>query len=149
MSNNNVTLHRVIKASPRKVYRAFTEAAALAAWLPPYGFLGLVHELDTSVGGTYKMSFINFTTGHAQSFGGTYLENEPDKFLRYKDKIDDPGFPEEMITSIRITEVMGGTDLKITQENIPPAIPAEMCYMGWQDSLDKLTRLVEPDIADN
>ncbi|MEO8173930.1 MAG: SRPBCC domain-containing protein, partial [Sediminibacterium sp.] len=119
MSNNNVSLHRVIKASPEKVYRAFTNAAALSAWLPPYGFLGMVHQLDVQAGGGYKMSFINFTTGNEQFFSGTYLEIEPNKFLKYIDKIDDPKFPEEMITSVWITKVSCGTDLKVTQENIP------------------------------
>jgi len=148
MSNNTISLHKVIKASPEKVYRAFTNASALSAWLPPYGFLGIVQHLDVQVGGNYKMSFINFTTNNTQSFGGTYLEVDPNKFLKYKDKIDDPKLPEEMITSVWLTKVSTGTDLKITQENIPKAIPVEMCYLGWQDSLDKLTKLVEPEIAD-
>jgi uncharacterized protein YndB with AHSA1/START domain len=137
MSNNTVTLHKVIKASPEKIYRAFTDAAALASWLPPYGFLGKVHQLDVRVGGSYRMSFTNFTTGSEQFFGGTYLE-----------KIDDPKFAAEMLTSVWITKVSTGTDLKITQENIPEAIPAEMCYLGWQDSLEKLTKLVESEIQD-
>jgi uncharacterized protein YndB with AHSA1/START domain len=148
MSNNTVTLHKVIKASPEKIYRAFTDAAALASWLPPYGFLGKVHQLDVRVGGSYRMSFTNFTTGSEQFFGGTYLEIDPNKFLRYIDKIDDPKFAAEMLTSVWITKVSTGTDLKITQENIPEAIPAEMCYLGWQDSLEKLTKLVESEIQD-
>jgi uncharacterized protein YndB with AHSA1/START domain len=148
MSSNSVSLHRVMKATPEKVYRAFTEANALSAWLPPYGFLCVVHKIDMNVGGSYKMSFTNFSTGNTHSFGGKYLEIDPNNFLKYTDKFDDPNFPGEMITSVWIKKVSCGTDLKIIQEGIPAAIPAEMCYLGWQESLEKLTKLVEPEIPD-
>jgi uncharacterized protein YndB with AHSA1/START domain len=148
MSTNSVTLHRVIKAGPEKVYRAFTERDALTFWLPPYGFLGVVHSIDARKGGSYKMSFINFTTGNGHSFGGEYLEMQPNEFIKHTDRFDDPNMPGEMITSIWIKKVSVGTELKITQEGIPEMIPAEMCYLGWQESLDKLIRLVEPQIPD-
>jgi uncharacterized protein YndB with AHSA1/START domain len=148
MSTNSVSLHRVLKASPEKVYRAFTEATALASWLPPYGFLCTVHELTASVGGSYKMSFHNFSTGHSHSFGGKYLEMKPNEFLKYTDKFDDPNLPGEMITTVWLRKNLAGTELKVVQEGIPSAIPAEMCYLGWQESLDKLTKLVEPEIPD-
>lgn len=149
MPDNKVSLHRVIKASPEKVYRAFTEAEAIASWLPPWGFVCEVHEMDVRVGGKYKMTFHNFTTQSKQSFGGEYLEIKPNEFLKYKDKFDDPNLPGTMTYTIRIQKTSVGTDLSILQEDIPAAIPAEMCYLGWQDSLDKLIRLVEPDIQDN
>ena len=148
MAGNSVSLHRVLKAKPEKVYRAFTEAMAMSAWLPPYGYLCEVHQMDVRVGGHYKMSFTNFTTGHSHSFGGQYLEIDPNNFLKYSDKFDDPNLPGEMITSVWLKKVSGGTELKIVQEGIPEVIPADMCYLGWQDSLDKLTRLVEPEIPD-
>jgi len=148
MSDNKVSLHRVIKASPEKVYRAFTEATAIASWLPPYGFLCTVHELNVKTGGTYKMSFQNFTTGSSHSFGGEYVEVKPNEFLKYTDKFDDPNLPGEMTTVITLQKTMVGTDLKVTQEGIPAMIPAEMCYLGWQESLDKLIKLVEPNIPD-
>ncbi|MBX2933057.1 MAG: SRPBCC family protein [Ferruginibacter sp.] len=148
MKNNNVTLHRVFTATPEKVFRAFTEADALASWLPPYGFTCTVHNIDTKVGGSYHMSFTNFSTGNAHSFGGQYLEIKPNEFLKYTDKFDDPNLPGEMITTVTLTKVMCGTDIKITQEGIPAAIPAEMCYLGWQESLEKLKKLVEPVIPD-
>ena len=148
MAENTVTLHRVLKATPEKLFRAFTEAEALAAWLPPYGFLGIVHQLDARQGGGYRMSFINFSTGNSHSFGGEYLEMKPNEFIKHTDRFDDPNLPGEMITSIWFKEVGGGTDLKIIQENIPTVIPVDMCYLGWQDSLDKLMRLVEPEIPD-
>lgn len=148
MPDNSVSLHRVIKTSPEKLYRAFTESNAIAAWLPPYGYLCTVHEMDVKVGGGYKMSFTNFSTGHSHSFGGTYLELEPGRLLKYTDKFDDPDLPGEMPTTVSLRKVAGGTELKIRQENIPEAIPADMCYLGWQDSLDKLMRLVEPEIPD-
>jgi len=147
-TTNTVTLHKVIKTSPEKIFRAFTEPHALNFWLPPYGYLGVVDHLDVKVGGIWKMSFINFSTGHAHSFGGKYLEIEKNKFLKYTDKIDDPKLPEEMVTTVWLSKVTGGTDVKITQDNIPKIIPVEMCYLGWQDSIDKLTRLVEPEIPD-
>lgn len=144
--SGTVALHRVIKASPEKVYRAFTTPKAMEAWIPPYGFLCTVHSMETKVGGTYKMSFTNFTTGNSHSFGGEYLELIPDEFLKYTDRFDDPNLPGEMITTVWLKKVTGGTDLKVTQEGIPDIIPVEMCYLGWQDSLDKLIRLVEPEI---
>jgi uncharacterized protein YndB with AHSA1/START domain len=148
MSDNSVSLHRVIKASPEKVYRAFTDATAMASWLPPYGFLCTVHEMNVKVGGTYKMSFHNFSTGHGHSFGGKYVEIKPNEFLKYTDKFDDPNLPGEMTTSVWLRKVLVGTELKVSQTGIPPMIPAEMCYLGWQESLDKLIRLVEPEIPD-
>lgn len=148
MSGNSVTLHRVIKADPKKVYRAFTEANALATWLPPYGFIGIVHSIDVKVGGSYKMSFINFSTGSEQSFGGDFLELKPNEFIKHTDKFDDPNLPGEMITSIWLKQVSCGTELKVMQEGIPSVVPVEMCYLGWQESLEKLIRLVEPVIPD-
>lgn len=148
MSVNSVSLHRVLKASPEKVYRAFTEANALASWLPPYGFLCTVHELNVQVNGTYKMSFHNFSTGNSHSFGGKYVEIKPNEFLKYTDKFDGPNLPGEMITSVWLRKVLVGTEIKVLQENIPAVIPAEMCYLGWQESLEKLTKLVEPEIPD-
>jgi uncharacterized protein YndB with AHSA1/START domain len=148
MPGNSVSLHRVIKTNPGKLYRAFTEAKALSAWLPPYGFLGEVHQIEVKPGGSYKMSFTNFSTGHTQSFGGTYLEIDPNNFLKYTDKFDDPNLPGEMITSVWLKKVLNGTELKVVQEGIPEAIPVEMCYLGWQDSLEKLAKLVEPEIPD-
>jgi uncharacterized protein YndB with AHSA1/START domain len=148
MSNNSVTLHRVIKASPEKVYRAFTEANAMASWLPPYGFLCTVHQFEAKVGGSYKMSFTNFTTGNSHSFGGNFLEIKPNEFMKYSDKFDNPGMPGEMITTVWFKKVMVGTELNVVQEGIPEMIPAEMCYLGWQESLEKLIKLVEPNIPD-
>ncbi len=148
MKSNNVKLHRVFTASPEKVYRALTDADALASWMPPYGFTAKVHHLDLKVGGNYKMSFTNFTTGNTESFGGEYIEIKENKFLKYTDKFDDPNLPGEMITTVWLKKVQCGTDIKITQEGIPEMIPAEMCYLGWQDSLEKLKKLVEPNIPD-
>jgi len=148
MSDNKVSLHRVIKASPEKVYRAFTESLAIASWLPPYGFLCTVHSMDVKVGGTYKMSFQNFTTGHSHSFGGEYIEIKPNEFLKYTDQFDDPNLPGVMTTTVWLKKTFVGTDLKVTQEGIPAMIPAEMCYLGWQESLEKLIKLVEPEIPD-
>ena len=148
MSNNSVSLHRVLKASPEKVYRAFTEPNALASWLPPYGFLCTVHEMNVKAEGTYKMSFHNFSTGNGQSFGGRYIEIKPNEFLKYTDKFDDPNLPGEMITSVWLQKVLVGTEIKILQEGIPAVIPVEMCYLGWQESLEKLIKLVEPEIPD-
>jgi uncharacterized protein YndB with AHSA1/START domain len=148
MSDNNVYLHRVLKAKPEKVYRAFTDALAMASWLPPYGFLCTVHEFTAEVGGTYRMSFHNFSTGGSHSFGGKYLEIKPNEFLKYTDKFDDPNLPGEMITTVSLRKVLVGTEIKITQEGIPAVIPAEMCYLGWQESLQKLAKLVEPEIPD-
>lgn len=148
MSDNSIHLHRVLKAAPEKVYRAFTEAGALSFWLPPYGFLCAVHEMDARVGGGYRMSFTNFSTGNGHSFGGKFLEIKANEFIKHTDKFDDPNLPGEMITSIRLKKVSCGTELTITQENIPAVIPAEMCYLGWQESLEKLAKLVEPEIQD-
>jgi uncharacterized protein YndB with AHSA1/START domain len=148
MANNSVSLHKVLKASPEKVYRAFTDPSAMAAWLPPYGFLCTVHEMDPKVGGKYRMSFQNFSTGNAHSFGGKYLELKPNEFLKYTDQFDDPNLPGEMMTSVWLQKVSVGTEIKIVQEGIPVAIPVEMCYLGWQESLEKLANLVEPNIPD-
>ncbi len=146
MPENSVTLHRVLKASPEKVYRAFTEPEALASWIPPYGFVCVVHGMDVKEGGTFKSSFINFTTGKEESFGGKYLEVKPNEFLKYTDVFDDPNLPGEMTTSVWFGRVSCGTELKIIQEGIPAVIPTEMCYLGWQESLEKLAKLVEPEI---
>ncbi len=146
--SNSVKLHRVLKTSPEKLYRAFTEPAAMASWIPPYGFVCTVHEMNAVQGGTFRMSFQNFTTGHSHSFGGTYVEMKPNELLKYTDKFDDPNLPGEMTTTVWMSKNIAGTELKIEQTGIPDAIPAEMCYLGWQDSLDKLTRLVEPEIPD-
>jgi uncharacterized protein YndB with AHSA1/START domain len=148
MANNSVSLHRVLKASPEKVYRAFTEANAIASWLPPYGFLCTVHEMNVKLGGTFRMSFHNFSTGNGHSFGGKYLEVKPNAFLKYTDKFDDPNLPGEMTTSVELKKVLVGTEIKIHQQDIPSVIPAEMCYLGWQESLEKLAKLVEPEIPD-
>lgn len=148
MSNNSISLHRVLKASPEKIFRAFTEANALASWLPPYGFLCSVHEINVQVNGTYRMSFQNFSTGNSHSFGGKYVDIKPNEFLKYTDEFDDPNLPGQMTTSVWLQKVSVGTELKIVQEGIPAAIPLEMCYLGWQESLEKLVKLVEPVIPD-
>lgn len=148
MSDNKVSLHRIIKAAPEKVFRAFTESTAIASWLPPYGFLCTVQEMNVKVGGTFKMSFQNFTTGNGHSFGGEYLEIRPNEFLKYTDVFDDPNLPGVMTTSIWLQKTLVGTELKVLQEGIPAVIPAEMCYLGWQESLEKLAKLVEPEIPD-
>ncbi len=148
MSTNNVKLHRVFAAPIEKVFKAFADADAMASWLPPYGFVCKVHSMDFKVGGTYKMSFTNFTTGNAHSFGGEYLEIVTNKLLKYTDQFDDPNLLGQMITTIELRKVSCGTELFATQEGIPVVIPAEMCYLGWQESLDKLKRLVEPNIPD-
>lgn len=148
MESNSVSLHRVIKASPEKVFRAFADPLAYATWLPPYGFLCTVQQMDFKVGGAYHMTFINFSTGNGHSFGGSYSEIKPNEFIKYSDTFDDPSLPGEMITTVRLKKVVCGTDLSVLQEGIPAAIPAEMCYLGWQESLDKLVKLVEPEIPD-
>ena len=148
MATNTVTLHRVLTASPEKLFRAFTDADAMAAWLPPYGFICKVHEMDVKIGGKYKMTFTNFSTGSSHSFGGEYLEIVPNELLKYSDQFDDPSMPGQMITTITLKKVICGTELTATQEGIPDMIPVEMCYLGWQESLDKLKRLVEPEIPD-
>jgi uncharacterized protein YndB with AHSA1/START domain len=148
MSTNKVQLHRVIAAPTQKVFRAFTDADAMASWLPPYGFVAKVHSMDVKEGGSYKMSFINFTTGSSHSFGGEYLKIKPNELIQYTDRFDDPNLPGEMITTITFKAVSCGTELFATQEGIPSVIPAEMCYLGWQESLEKLKKLVEPNIPD-
>lgn len=148
MKSNSVKLHRILAASPEKVFKAFTDADAMAAWLPPYGFVCKVHSLDAKVGGSYKMSFTNFSTSSSHSFGGEYLEIVPNQSLKYTDTFDDPNLTGEMITTVQLTTVSCGTELHITQTGIPDMIPSEMCYLGWQESLDKLKRLVEPNIPD-
>ena len=145
---NTIQLHRVLRATPDRVYRAFLDPDAMAKWLPPNGFTGKVHHMEPRVGGTYKMSFTNFTTGKSHSFGGTYLEMKPHERLRYTDKFDDPNLPGEMQTTIILKQVFCGTDLSITQEGIPAAIPTEACYLGWQESLTLLAKLVEAEIPD-
>ena len=146
MAGNTVRFHRVLKAPPDKVYRAFVEAAAMAKWLPPEGFTATVHHLDARVGGTFRMSFTNFTTQQAHSFGGEYVELVPGQRLRYTDRFDDPNLPGVMEVTVTFKPVMCGTELEIVQAGIPEAIPPEMCYLGWQESLAALARLVEPDI---
>jgi len=148
MANNSVTLHRVLTAPPEKVFRAFSDTTAFSSWLPPFGFLCTVQQMEFKVEGNYKMTFTNFSTGNSHSFGGKYLEIKPNEFLKYTDKFDDPNLPGEMITTVWFNKVSCGTELKITQEGIPPMIPAEMCYLGWQESLEKLKKLVEPVIPD-
>jgi len=145
-NTNTVRLHRVLRAKPERVYRAFLDADAMAKWLPPNGFTGKVHQMDAKVGGTYKMSFSNFSTGTSHSFGGKYLELKPNELLRYTDKLDNPGLPGEMITTITLKQVFCGTELNIAQEGIPAVIPAEACYLGWQESLTLLAKLVEAEI---
>ena len=148
MEKNTVTLHRVIKAKPEKLFRAFASGDAMSSWLPPYGFTCQVQQFDFKVGGSYKMSFTNFGSGHKQSFGGEFLEIETGSSLKYMDRFDDPNLPGEIITSVQFTAVSCGTELQITQTGIPDAIPAEMCHLGWQESLEKLGKLVEPGIPD-
>ncbi|MER8431095.1 SRPBCC family protein [Mesorhizobium caraganae] len=143
---STVRLHRVLTTSPEKVYRAFTEADALAKWLPPNGFTCSVHSLEAKVGGTFKMSFRNFTTGGSHAFGGEYLELVPGERLRYTDRFDDPNLPGEIVVTVTLKKVSVGTELDITQAGIPDAIPAEACYLGWQESLRNLAKLVEPEI---
>ncbi len=147
-TKNTVRLHRVVAAKPDKVYRAFLDADAMNKWLPPNGFTGKVHQLDARVGGKYKMSFTNFTTGKSHSFGGVYLELVPNARLRYTDNFDDPNLPGEIQVTVILKEVSVGTDLSIEQEGIPDVIPLEACYVGWQESLRNLARLVEPEIKD-
>ena len=148
MSTNSVKLHRVIRATPERIYRAFLDADALAKWLPPNGFTGKVHHMDARVGGSYKMSFTNFTTGHGHSFGGDYLELVPHERIRYTGKFDDPNLPGEMQTTVSLRAVFCGTEMNIVQEGIPEVIPAEACYLGWQESLVLLLKLVEAEIRE-
>jgi len=143
---NTVRLHRVIAAKPEKVYRAFLEPDAVASWLPPYGFLCTVHELEAEVGGTFRMSFRNFTTGNGHSFGGEYVELVPGERLVYIDRFDDPNLPGEMKVTVELKAVSVGTEMTVVQDGVPDVIPLEACYLGWQDSLRKLAKLVEPEI---
>ena len=146
MPTNTIRLHRVLKAPPERVYRAFLDADAMAKWLPPHGFTCKVHQLDAKVGGTYKMSFTNFSGGNSHSFGGKFLELVPNERIRHTDKFDDPNLPGEMTTTITLKKVLMGTELNVVQEGIPAAIPPEACYLGWQESLTLLAQLVEPEI---
>jgi uncharacterized protein YndB with AHSA1/START domain len=144
--SNTVRLHRVFRATPEKVYRAFLDADAMAKWLPPNGFTGKVHHIDAKVGGTYRMSFTSFTTGHSHYFGGRYLELVPHERIRHTDKFDDPNLPGEMQTTVSLKKVSCGTEVNIVQEGIPEAIPPEACYLGWQESLTLLAQLIEAEI---
>lgn len=146
MSSHTIRLHRVLRSTPEKVYRAFLEPDALSRWLPPHGFTGKVHHMDARVGGTYKMSFTNFGAGGTHSFGGSYLELVPNERIRHTDKFDDPNLPGEMQVTVTLKKVLGGTEVNIVQEGVPAVIPPEMCYLGWQDSLTQLAMLVEPEI---
>ncbi len=146
MSTNTVRLHRVLRATPERVYRAFLDSDGMAKWLPPNGFTGKVHHIDAKVGGTYKMSFTNFSSGHSHSFGGVYLELVPYERIRHTDKFDDPSLPGEMQTTVSLKRLSSGTELNIMQEGIPEAIPLEACYLGWQESLTLLAQLVEAEI---
>jgi uncharacterized protein YndB with AHSA1/START domain len=141
-----VKFHRVLRAKPERIYRAFLDAAAMAKWLPPYGFTCTVHQMDAKVGGTFRMSFTHFSTGNSHSFGGEYRELVPNERIRYTDKFDDPNMPGEMVTTVSLKAVSCGTEINIVQEGIPAAIPVEMCYLGWQESLEQLAKLVEPEI---
>ncbi len=148
MSTNTVRLHRVLRARADRVYRAFIDPDAMVKWLPPHGFTGKVHSIEAKVGGTYRMSFTNFSTGGSHSFGGKFLELVPGKRIRHTDSFDDPNLPGEMTTTIDLKEVSVGVELSIAQEGIPAVIPAEACYLGWQESLTLLAQLVEPEIPD-
>jgi uncharacterized protein YndB with AHSA1/START domain len=146
MPSNTVRLHRVIKTTPERIYRAFLDADAMAKWLPPYGFTCKVQHMDAKVGGTFRMSFTNFTTGHGHAFGGEYRDLVPNERIQYSDKFDDPTLPGEMVTTVTLRQVSCGTDVSIEQAGIPEMIPVEMCYLGWQESLAQLVTLVEPVI---
>jgi uncharacterized protein YndB with AHSA1/START domain len=148
MATNTIRLHRVLRATPERVYRAFLDPDAMVKWLPPHGFTGRVSHMDARVGGSYRMSFTNFSTGHSHSFGGEYLELLPNELIRHTDKFDDPKLPEEMLVTVSLKQVFCGTELNIVQEGIPGAIPPEACYLGWQESLTLLARLVEAEIPD-
>ncbi|MDA0265208.1 MAG: SRPBCC family protein [Chloroflexi bacterium] len=148
MTTGTVRLHRVLRAKPEKVYRAFLSDAAIAKWIPPYGFVCRVEHMDAKVGGTFRMSFENFSTEQSHSFGGEFLELVPGQLIRYTDKFDDPNLPGEMQVTVSLVEVSCGTELSITQEGIPDLIPLELCYLGWQESLTQLAHLVEPEISE-
>ena len=145
---STIRLHRVLRATPERVYRAFLDPDAMVKWLPPYGFTGKVDHADAKIGGTYKMSFTNFTTGKSHSFGGRYLEMKPSELIRYTDKFDDPNLPGEMQTTVTLKKVSCGTELSVVQAGVPDVIPAEACYLGWQESLAQLANLVDPEIPD-
>ena len=147
-ATGTVQLHRVLSATPERVYRAFTDPDAMAKWLPPHGFTGKVHEMDARVGGRYRMSFTNFSNGQSHSFGGTYVELKPNERLRYTDTFDDPNLPGEMMTTVTLKAVSCGVELRVVQEGIPSMIPVEQCYLGWQQSLTLLTQLVEADVRE-
>jgi uncharacterized protein YndB with AHSA1/START domain len=147
-TTNTIRLHRVLRTKPERVYRAFLDSAALCKWLPPYGFTCTVHHLDAKVGGTYRMSFANFSSGKGHSFGGTYVELVPSERIRYTDQFDDPNLQGQMQTTITLKSVSVGTEINIVQEGIPAGIPPEACYVGWQESLAQLAKLVEPEIPD-
>lgn len=148
MKTNSVSLHRIIQAEPGKVFRAFADPVAHASWLPPYGFVCSVQQMDFTVGGRFKMTFVNFSTGNGHSFGGEYLEIRENEFIKYSDRFDDHNLPGEMTTTVSLTKVSCGTELHIVQTGIPELIPVEMCYLGWQESLEKMKKLVEPQIPD-
>ena len=148
MSTGTVNLHRVLRANPERIYRAFLDADAMAKWLPPYGFTCRVQHLDARVGGSFRMSFTNFTTGNGHSFGGEYLELVPDTLIRYTDQFEDPNLPGVLEVTVRLKPVLCGTEVSIVQEDLPEMIPVEMCYLGWQESLAQLATLVEPNIPD-
>ncbi len=148
MTTGTIRLHRVLRAKPERIYKAFLDAEAMAKWLPPYGFTCQVHHMDARVGGTFRMSFTNFTTGNGHSFGGEYLELAPFQKISYSDKFDDPNLPGVMKTTVTLTQVSCGTEIAIVQEGLPKVIPLEMCYLGWQESLAQLANLVEPEIPD-
>ena len=145
---HTIRLHRVLRATPERIYRAFLDADALVKWLPPNGFTAKVHHMDAKVGGTFRMSFTNFTTGNSHSFGGEYLELKPHERLRYTDKFDDPNLPGEMHVTVALKKVLVGTELNVVQEGVPAVMPAEACYLGWQESLTLLAKLVEAEIPD-
>src|SRR5689334_18633013 len=145
---NTIRFHRVLRAPPERVYRAFLDPAAMCKWLPPHGFTGTVHHLDAKVGGTYKMSFTNFSTGNSHSFGGEYLELTPNELIRHTDRFDDPNLPGEMHTTIKLRKVLVGTEVDIVQEGVPAMIPPEACYLGWQESLTLLAQLIQAEIPD-
>lgn len=148
MSTNTIHLHRVLRAKPERIYKAFLNAEAMAKWLPPYGFTCTVHHMDAKVGGTFRMSFTNFTSGNGHSFGGEYLELVPSQKISYTDQFEDPNMPGKMTTTVVLTPVLCGTEVNIVQEGLPEVIPLEMCYLGWQESLVQLANLVEPEIPD-
>ena len=145
---STIRLHRVLRGTPERVFRAFTHPDAMAKWLPPFGFTGKVHHIDPKVGGTHKMSFTNMTSGKSHSFGGKYLEIKPNELIRYTDKFDDPNLPGEMQVTVTMKRVSCGTELTVVQEGVPDVIPAEACYLGWQESLAQLANLVDPEIPD-